>query len=174
VSGYPDHLDPERHRDTKGREHQPWIRRAVLTLFTAVAVLGLLDVFGQRSSTGRAATAAATLEVRGPTTVRGGLLFQERITVTARRDISTPRLVLSKGWADGLQINTIEPQPGSESTRDGRLVLSYDDLPAGQRLIVYVDYQVNPTHVGNTDMGLELDERTTPLVVLPRTLTTFP
>lgn len=174
MSDYPDHLDPARHRDARGRGHQPWIRRAVLALFTVLIVLGLLNVFGQRSDTTRAATTAASLEVRGPTRARGGLLFQERITVTAHQDINTPRLVLSKGWADGLQINTIEPQPGSESSHDGRIVLSFDALPAGQRLIVYVDYQVNPTHVGRTDMSLELDDRTTPLVRLPRTLTTFP
>ena len=71
------------------------------------------------------------MEVRGPTRVRGGLLFQERITVRAVQDIGTPRVVLSPGWADGLQINTIEPQPGSESSRDGRIVLSYDTLKAG-------------------------------------------
>jgi len=174
VSGYPDCLDPGRHRDARGRAHQPWVRRVCLTAFTVFAVLGLLNVFGQRSETTRAATPAARIEVRGPTKVRGGLLFQERLTVRAPRDIAVPRLVLGPGWADGLQINTIEPQPASETSRNGRIVLSYDALPAGQPLVVYVDYQANPTHVGTTDMSVEVDDRTTPLVRLPRTLTTFP
>lgn len=174
MADYPDHLDPARHRDFQGRGHQPWVRRAFLALFTALIVLGLLNVFGQRSETVRAAGPAARVEVRGPSKVRGGLLFQERITVHAFHEIHDARIVLSRGWADGLQINTIEPQPSSEASRDGRIVLAYGALASADRLVVYIDYQANPTHVGDTDMGLELDDSTTPLVRLGRTLTTFP
>jgi hypothetical protein len=159
---YPDYLKPGRHRDVEGRSHQPWIRRAFLTLLFAVIVLALLNVFGQRSDTSRAAGAGATLEVRGPTKVRGGLLFQERVTIRAHRDIEHPRIVLGTGWVDGLQVNTIEPSPQSESSRDGRLVLSYDKL------------QVNPTHVGTTDMSVEFDDATVPVTSMSRQLTSFP
>ena len=174
MASYPDRLDLERHRDLSGRHYQPWFRRFALAVLVAIPVAGLFNVFGQRSETSRASGAAANLEVRGPTKVRGGLLFQERITVRALQDVQYPRLVLSQGWADGLQINTIEPQPESESTRQGKLVFSYSQLKAGDKLEVWVDYQVNPTHVGKTDTTVELDNQTTPLVRLPRTLTTFP
>jgi hypothetical protein len=174
VGAYPDHLRRERHRDHQGRAYQPWMRRFVLTVFLALVVLGLLNVFGQRSETTRAASAAATLEVRGPTKVRGGLLYQERITVRALRAIQFPRLVLSQGWADGLQINTIEPQPQSESSRDGKLVFSYDRMQAGDKLELWIDYQVNPTHIGTTDTSVELDAQDVPLVHLDRSLTSFP
>jgi hypothetical protein len=174
VPPYPDHLDPGRHRDAQGRGYQLWARRVVLTAFVALIVLALLNVFGQRSLTSRAAGAVARLEVRGPTTVRGGLLFQERITVRALQQIKSPELVLSQGWADGLQINTIEPQPQTESSRDGKLVLSLDPMSAGDKIELFVDYQVDPTHVGNTDMAVELDDRSVPLVRLSRTLTSFP
>lgn len=171
---YPDHLDRDRHRELRGRDHQPWVRRLVLTLFGAVVVLGLLNVFGQRSESSRAAGPAAALEVRGPTKVRGGLLYQQRITLRALQEIAYPRIVLSQGWADGLQINTIEPQPQSESSRDGKLIFSYDRMAAGDKLELWIDYQVNPTHVGKTDTSVEVDDRTTPLVGLSRTLMTFP
>lgn len=174
MAEYPDRLEPGRHRDGKGREHQPWIRRVFLALFTMFVALGLLNVFGQRSETDAAAGPSARMEVRGPTKVRGGLLFQERITVHALAGIDTPRLVLDAGWADGMQINTIEPSPSTESSRDGRIVLEYAKLSAGQRLVVYVDYQANPTHVGATNMSVELDDHTAPLVRIGRTLTTFP
>ncbi len=174
MSGYPDFLEPGRHRDAQGRGHQPWVRRAVLAALSALLLLGLLNVFGQRAVTSRAAGTAARMDVRGPTKVRGGLLFQERITVRALQAIQYPRLVLSQGWADGLQINTIEPQPQAESSRDGKLVLSYDKMAAGDKIEVFVDYQVNPTHVGTTDMSVVLDDGATPLVRLPRTLTSFP
>jgi hypothetical protein len=174
VAGYPDQLEQGRHVDLTGRGSQPWIRRAVLLLFLAAVVAGLLNVFGQRSTSSRASGGAARIEVRGPTKVRGGLLFQERITVRALQDIQHPRLVLDQGWLDGLQINTIEPQPQSESSRDGKLVLSYDQMFAGDKLEVFVDFQVNPTHVGRTDQALEVDDGEQPLVRLPRSLTTFP
>lgn len=171
---FPDHLDPARHRDLAGRSHQPWVRRAMLLVFCTLSVLGLLNVFGQRSESSRAAGPGAALEVRGPTKVRGGLLYQERITVRALRDIQFPRIVLSQGWADGLQINTIEPSPQSESSRNGKLVFSYGHMAAGDKLELWIDYQVNPTHVGNTETSVEVDAQDVPLVHVSRTLTTFP
>lgn len=174
MSQYPDQLEPGRHRDAAGRAHHPWVRRTFLTLFSALIVAALLNAFGQRSSTSRAAGEAARIDVRGPTKVRGGLLFQERITVRALRDIAHPRLVLASGWADGLQINSIEPQPNDESSRDGRIVLSYDQMRQGDKLEVWVMFQVDPTHVGRTDQTVEVDDGTTPLVTMPRTLTSFP
>jgi hypothetical protein len=174
VPEYPDQLEPQRHGQLAGRGAHAWIRRGLLGLFTALAVVALFNVFGQRSSSARAVGDGARIEVRGPTKVRGGLLFQERLTVRALRDIGFPRIVLSQGWLDGLQINTIEPQPMSESSRDGKLVLSYDKMAAGDKIEVFVDFQVNPTHVGRTDQGIEVDDATQPLVRLPRSLTTFP
>jgi hypothetical protein len=174
VPDIPDQLEPARHRDLEGRGHQPWVRRVVLSLLGALIVLGLLNVFGQRSETTRAAGPAARIDVRGPTKVRGGLMYQERITVRAIQAIQYPRLILAQGWADGLQINTIEPQPQSESSRAGKLVFSFDKMAAGDKLELWVDYQVNPTHVGTTDMSVEVDDQTTSLVRLSRTLTTFP
>ena len=44
--------------------------------------------------------------------------------------------MLDDGWLEGMQISSIEPQPTSESSRDGRVVLSYGRLRAGQRLVV--------------------------------------
>lgn len=171
---YPDHLEPGRHRDARGRGYQPWARRAVLALMLALAVVALADVFGQRATSTSAAAPAARVEVRGPTRVRGGILYQQRITVVALRPIQYPRIVLEQGWLDGLQINSIEPQPSSESSRDGRLVLSYDRMSPGDKLEAFIGYQVDPTHVGRTDSGLELDDGTSPLLRVPRTLTSFP
>src|SRR4051794_5924827 len=173
-SEFPDHLYVGRHRDAEGRGHQPWVRRAVLSLFAILIALALLNVFGQRSSTSRAAGSGANVEVRGPTKVRGGLLFQQRITVRATRDIQYPRVVLGTGFLDGLQVNTIEPSAQSESSRDGKLVLSYDKLAQGDKLEIWIQLQVDPTHIGKTDTSVEVDDQTTPLATVPRTLTSFP
>jgi len=174
MAEYPDLLTQQRHRDLKGRERDPWIRRVFLSLLVALLVAALVNAFGQRSETVHASGPEASLEVHGPTRVRGGLLYQQRITVHAVRDIAHPRLVLDQGWLDGQTLNTIEPAAVGESSRDGRLVLSYDQLSAGDQLVVYLQYQVNPTHVGRTDHAVELDDAERPLARVGGTLTTFP
>jgi hypothetical protein len=174
VADYPDLLTPERHQQLSGRGHDPWVRRIFLTLLFALIVAALFNAFGQRSQTRRGEGPAAHLEVRGPGRVRGGLIYQQRITVRAVQDVMHPRLVLDTGWLDGQTINTIEPSPQSESSRDGKLVLSYDELSAGDKLEVFLDFQVNPTHVGSTDHGVELDDAETPLARVSGSLVTFP
>jgi hypothetical protein len=151
-----------------------WIRRAVLTLFAAIVALALLDAFGQRTIESVAPGPAATLRVVAPETLRGGLLFQSRVEIRARRDIELPRVVLDRGWLDGMQINSIEPAAANESSRDGRLVLSYDKLAAGDLLRLWLSFQVNPTYVGRRSYGLELDDGRVQLARVNRSLTVLP
>ena len=79
-----------------------------------------------------------------PAAVRGGLFFQSRVEIRARRAIAHPRLVLDEGWVEGMQFNSIEPAPVSEASRDGRVVLSYDRIDAGDRLVVWMQFEVDP------------------------------
>ena len=151
-----------------------WTRRAVMTIFAVVAVLGLLDVFGQGTTETVASTPAAVLRVTAPEAVRGGLFFQSRIEIRARRDIAHPRLVLDEGWVEGMQVNSIEPSPVGEASRDGRVVLSYDALDAGELLVVWLQFEVNPTNTGHRSYGLELDDADTRLAAIDRHITVFP
>ena len=82
--------------------------------------------------------------------------------------------MLDEGWLDGMQVNTIEPSPMSEASRDGRLVLSYDTLDAGDRLVVYLQFQVDPTSVGLTHNDVELDDGDTRIAAIERTLRRLP
>lgn len=77
-----------------------WVRRAFIALFAAFALLGLLNVFGQRTSPSTAQAAGATLRVTAPRTVRGGLFFQSRVEIRARRALEHPRLVLDELGAE--------------------------------------------------------------------------
>jgi hypothetical protein len=151
-----------------------WTRRAVMTIFAVVALLGLLDVFGQGTTQTVASTPAAVLRVTAPEAVRGGLFFQSRIEIRARRAIAHPRLVLDEGWIEGMQVNSIEPSPVGEASRDGRLVLSYDALDAGERLVVWLQFEVNPTNTGHRSYGLELDDADTRIAAVDRHITAFP
>lgn len=152
----------------------PWVRRGFLALFAAFVLVALLGLIGQSQEHKAVAAPAAELRLSAPAVVRGGLFFQARIEVRARRAIERPRLVLDRGWIEEMQANTIEPSPMSESSRDGRVVLSYDALEPGDTLVVWLQFQVNPTNVGRRPHGVELDDATTPLARVDHRLTVLP
>ena len=56
--------------------------------------------------------------------------------------------MLADGWVEGMQVNSIEPAAESETSRDGRVVLSYGDLEAGDVLRIWLQFEVDPTNVG--------------------------
>jgi hypothetical protein len=149
-------------------------RRVVMTLFAAIALLALAGAFGQRATGSRAEGAAAVLRLQAPETVRGGLFFQARIDIDATQAVKEPRLVFDEGWLEGLQVNSIEPAAESESSRDGRLVLSYSSLEPGDRLRVYMQFEVNPTNVGRRSFGFELDDARTRVARIDRDITVLP
>ena len=163
-------------RDTEpfGVRVGPWIRRAVLAALSVLILLALFNVFGQVTETSTATGPAATLTLNAPATLRGGLLFQARIDVVATRDLAQPRIVFGPDALDGLQVNTIEPSPVSESSRDGRPVLTYDTVKAGEHLRVWMEFQVDPTSVGTQDFSVELDDEHTAVAVVHRTLRVWP
>jgi hypothetical protein len=74
-----------------------------------------LDLAHSRDLSGRIAHAGS------------GARFLGLLAVRALHTIRFPRLIRAAGYADGMQINTIEPAPASEASRGPRLVLSYDD-----------------------------------------------
>jgi hypothetical protein len=151
-----------------------WTRRAVVTLLAALAVAAAAGAFGQEAVVTRVSAPAAVVELSAPERIRGGLLFQTRIDVEARQPIDFPRIVLDRGYVDGMQVNSIEPQPVSESSRDGALVLSYDEIATGERLRIWMHFQVEPTIAGTRPLGFEVDDGTLRLARLDRELRVLP
>jgi hypothetical protein len=174
VADVPDYLVLRRHRDLVGRTWHPWVRRALLVLVLAVLVLGLVNVFGQRPSTADAVAPEASLKVYSPTSIRGGLIFEARFHLTARRDLKDAILVLGSGWLEGMTVNTVEPSPVSEASKSGRLSLELGHIPAGQSYVLYVQFQVNPTNVGHRSQTVELDDGDREILSLRRSITIYP
>jgi hypothetical protein len=87
VADIPDTLVLKQHRDLVGRRHEIWVRRGLLTLLAAVLVVGLLNVFGQHPVGTTSTAAAASLHVQAPAHVRGGLMYQARFDIRARREL---------------------------------------------------------------------------------------
>jgi hypothetical protein len=112
--------------------------------------------------------------VYSPTKVRSGLLFEGRFTIEARRDLKRATLVLSQGWIEGITINTIEPAPIGEASRNGSLSFTLGHIPAGQRFVLYMQFQVNPTNVGRRSNDVELYDGEQKLLGIHRTLTIWP
>jgi hypothetical protein len=174
MADLPDRLDAARHRELAGRRYMRPARYVVLGLVAAVVVLGLLNVFGQRADTSTGESSRASLEVYAPARVRGGLLYEARFTIRAHRKLSHAVLQLAPGWAESQQINTIEPSPIAETSRDGKLLLTLGAVPKGRRFTLYLELQVNPTNVGRRSTDVTLYDGDARLLTIERTLTVFP
>ena len=92
----------------------------------------------------------------------------------AHRDMAKPQLVFDRGWWESMSENSLEPNPSNESTRNGRVVLSYDKLSAGQTLIAWLYFQVNPTNVGRRSQNVWLYDGQRRLATVRRTMTIWP
>jgi hypothetical protein len=170
----PEGIALQRHRDLRGRRHQVWVRRGVLTLIALVPALGLVNVFGQRPSTAEATAPAASLTLTAPERVRGGLLFQAHFTIHARTDLEKAALVLHPDWLQGMTLNTLEPSPAEETSENGALRLDYGAIQAGKRFDVFLQYQVNPTTVGERKQWVELVDGESAVASIRRGLFIFP
>jgi hypothetical protein len=176
VADVPDTLVLKRHRDLEGMSRSAiWVRRVILLVITAVLCLALADWFGQRPSTQTGTAAAATLDLYAPTHLRGGDLFSARFHIHAHQDLKNATLVLDPGWAEGMSINTIEPAPLGEGSRNGRIVLQLGHVPKGRSYILFMQFQVNPTNVAwHRPVNVDLDDGPAHILTLQRRLTVFP
>jgi hypothetical protein len=175
MAGVPDTIDLERDRDLKGREGDIWVRRGLMSIVAAIPVIALFNVFGQRAETRTLVGPAASLKISAPARLRGGLLYQARFHITARQDIKDAYLVLGPGWAEGMQMNTIEPSPVSEASNNGRLSFELGHIGAGHSYILFMQFQVNPTNVAfGRKQTVWLNDGKTRLLTFSRNLTVYP
>ena len=174
MADVPDAIVLKRDRDLDGREHEIWVRRALLGLVVAVPVIALFNTFGQRPDTHLLVGPAASLKIYAPARLRGGLLYEARFHITARRDLENAVLVLDPGWLEGMSVNTIEPSPVGEGSHDGRLTLTLGHVPRGSSYLLFMQFQVNPTNVGRRSQTVELYDRGRKLATVHRTITVWP
>jgi hypothetical protein len=173
VSDIPDQLTLKINRDREGKRDVLG-RRIALSVLTVVLAAGLLNLFGQRPSTVTATADAATLEVYAPERVRGGLFYEARFTIEAREQVEEATLVLDPGWVEGITINTVEPAPLGEASRDGKLVFELGRIPPARKYVFYLQLQVNPTNVGHRSQDVRLFDGDELLALIERSITVFP
>jgi hypothetical protein len=170
----PDTIVLKRHRDLEGLHSGIWVRRGFLTLLAALPVVALVNVFGQRPAPVTTVAPAASLQLYAPVHVRGGLLWEARFRIAARRELKKAMLVLDHGWMEGMSINTIEPSPIGEGSHDGKLVLELGHVPAGDTYALFMQFQVNPTNVGRRSQTVRLYDGDQLLLTMHRKVTIFP
>jgi len=174
VADIPDRIVLERHRDLDGRGHHIWYRRALVALLLVFLLLGLFNVFGQRPAGTTVHGAEASLELYAPTKLRGGVFFEARFTITAHHDVKNALLQLSPGWQESMQMNTIEPSPLGQSSRNGDLLFTLGHIPAGQKYRLFVQFQVSATNVGRRTADVTLYDGAKKLAHIHRVLTVYP
>ena len=174
MANAPDGIKLGRYRDMQGRGWHIWVRRGLFALLAAFVLAGLFNAFGQRPSTAKASSPEADLKIYAPTRVRGGLLWEARFTIRANQELKQATLVLGQGWLEGNTINTIEPSPVGEASRNGSLSLDLGHVPAGERHVLYVQFQTNPANVARRSVDVQLQDGEKLLLSVHRTLTIFP
>src|SRR4051794_32910867 len=154
----PELIDLRRHRDYEGRGIEHWLPPALLCLTALIPVLALFNVFGQSPHVKKVANpnGAATLQLSAPTKVRSGLLFEARFDIRVARDIKDAVLVLDSGWMESLTLNSLEPSPAEETSRNGGIALDLGEIPQGKLWRQYMQFQVNPVNLGSQSQGVTL------------------
>jgi hypothetical protein len=170
----PEGLDPSRDVALEGRGAHPVVRRTILAILGAIVLLALLNVFGQRPQTSRARAPFARHEVQSPERLRGGLIFQTRITVQARTRIAHPTLVMQHGWFESMSVNSIVPDPTSQSTDGGTVRLGFPAIDAGHSATIWFYFQVNPTNLGRRSEDVVLEGGPGQRVAVRRSVTVLP
>ena len=169
----PQHLVLKESRDS-GHLVELWIRRGLMATFVLLALLALVNVFGQRPVTTTAGGGEATLEVVAPSTLRGGVYFMGRFTISADEELEHATLVLDPGWFESMHVNSIQPAPVEELGRDGRVALGFGRIAAGETATVYMEFQVNPTNVGTRSQDVELRDGDALVARAERVVTILP
>jgi hypothetical protein len=174
VTDAPAGLARERHRDLSGRERRPWSRRLLLSALALFCGAALLNAYGQAADVDTVRGDGVELEIKAPARVRGGIYFEMRFEIRAEREVRNALLVLGSGWFEGITVNTVEPGPLGEASRDGDVSFRLGRVPAGDRHILWLEAQVNPTTVARRDVTVELYDGENLLADHERTLTVLP
>jgi hypothetical protein len=174
VAELPEGITLERNRDLGGRGRYVWVRRGLLCCIAVLPILALLNVFGQRPTTTSVESGIASVSVTAPGRLRGGLIFQVRVKVFARRAIKQLQIVFDEGWWESMSVNSIAPEPKEENSKNGHLELTYGSLDVGQSLVSRIYFQVNPTNVGKRREDVTVRDGNIPLLTVHRSLTIFP
>lgn len=151
-----------------------WGRRVGIAFLILLTAAGLAGLAGGRDVEERAEGRAGAVQVRAPERVRGGMIDEVRVELEARRTLAQPSIVLPPALLDHITLNTIIPEPVAHGRAGEGGLLSYAPLRAGERLVVRIQFQVNPSALGSrrweirvTDGAREVARAGWDILILP-------
>jgi hypothetical protein len=167
-------IDRARHEELTGRKQYVWWRRVALALIAVIPVLGLANVFGQRSQTASAVNQNGTLQVTSPNSLRGGLIFTTEIVITPSRPLKDGKLYINQAWFENMTLNGLSPQPSNQSSQGAWQVWDFGPMSPGTAFTVWVSWQTNPTNIGSRAQVVSLYDGSNELMTIDRSVTIFP
>ena len=141
----PEHLEP--HRGLS-RHASP----ASIVVLAALVVFGLSGLAGSRSRSSEVANAAVELNLRAPTVVRNGEVFETVIEVRPRRRIGKLVIGIEAGLWREVTVNSMVPAAADESFDDGHFRFTFAAVEAGRSFVFKIDQQINPA-LGGRNRG---------------------
>lgn len=145
----PDGIEPRHIHEAHGSGFMTWGGAVLLGMLLIVAFFG---VFGSNTTLSEPGE-GVKLTIEGPRRIRSGEYFEMMFTIEAEREIRDAVLSIDAGIWHDLTINTMIPMATEEGFQDGSFDFHYGALPAGTRLLVKVDGQVNPRYPPGPNQG---------------------
>lgn len=170
----PPGIDLDRHANPDNRKYGTWWRRVGVIVFAVIPIFGLLNFFGQRTQTTHANSAQASMLIKSPTHLRGGLMFDTEIVVTPHSDINDGQIYLNNGWFEDMTLNAVSPQPSNQNAQGNWQIWDFGPMQANQAFTVFISWQVNPTKLGSHPQAVELYDGSNQLMSVYRSYRVFP
>ncbi|HET7411613.1 MAG TPA: hypothetical protein VFJ18_03040 [Pararhizobium sp.] len=159
-------------RDEGMKRHASVLSVIILGCLMAVALSGVLGGgFNARLSAGNDRVA---LTYFGPTIIRNGMFFEAHAIVTAKQPIKKLVVAVDQSLIHDLTMNSMVPQPGDETFKDGAFRFSYDKLDKGDSFNIKFDFQINPSLFAGTSGQISVYDDKTLLAALPVTIAVLP
>lgn len=145
-----------------------------LAILGSVLAVGLSGAVGGSESAERASSDIATLEFRGPATIRNGEYLEMTVGMSARRDVANAALEIDAAYWRNVTLNTMIPAPEKEELKDGVMRFEFGPLRAGESAAIKIDGQVNPHRFGPSRGDFVFLDEDRELVRLDRELRVIP
>lgn len=171
-SKLPDGLDEYHTQPHRGpAKHASVLSVVLLGAILATAATGVL---GGRTMTVARKNAAISAAVEVPTILRNGEFFEMRIKIDARRRIEKLGIgVGSQVWRD-VTLNTMVPASTQETYQNGSYLFTFGPIESGNRFVVKMDGQINPSRRGTTEGAVDILDGNTVLLSVPLRIKVLP
>jgi hypothetical protein len=147
------------------KRHASPLSLLVLGSLMAAAALGAFG--GEGLDTTAVDGAGARLVVEAPDTLRNGEFYEMRVYVTPSRPVGDLVLSVDAGlWRQTTQ-NSMLPAAAEEGFEDGAFHFSYGAAEAGRTILVKMDFQLNPSLLGDVAGRIRVLDGSQDLAALP-------